>query len=201
MSSKNRCYGCKYFAGARGCIVQCDKGYTGVFLRDGCSDFTPDITASCGGGLAGCFYNQNGRTSSDINCSIHGFLKYSKEYCYDFAAREEDDCESKKKSGCFVTTAVCDILGKNDNCFELETLRKFRDEKLLPDENLKHLVFDYYEMSPKLVKKIMNSSKRYELAQYLLNEYINVIIKKIENQEKIEAINLYKQMVDEINKL
>lgn len=198
--AKNRCYGCEYFGGAQGCIVQCDNGHKGVFLKNGCSDFTPDITASCGGGTSGCFYNQNGRRISDLECSIHGFQKKKKTYCYDFAA-EEDDCEPKKKSGCFVTTAVCDILGKDDKCFELEILRRFRDETLLTDENSKQLVYEYYDISPKLVSKIINLKNKNEFAKYLLNSHINFIIDEIQSNNKHKAISLYKNMLCEIESI
>lgn len=204
MSVKNRCYGCQHFGGFRGkyngnsTIVQCDIGMKGVSISQGCSSYTPDNTASCKG-MSVCFYNKN-KTMDNIECDIHGYIGNNRDYCPDHAALEEDP-KAEKKGGCFVTTAVCDVLGKNDNCFELETLRRFRDKELLPHESLKQLVFDYYEISPKLVKKIMNSNKRDEFAHHLLHEHINVIIEKIQNNDKFGAIKLYEQMVDKISRL
>jgi hypothetical protein len=196
---KNRCYGCDSFGGFRsGDLVNCDAGHKNIYVRDGCSDFTPDITASCGGGEKGCWYN-NGGLYSDIQCSIHGFLSNERMYCYDFAAKESIE-NSKPKSGCFVTTTVCDILGKKDNCDELETLRKFRDTKLLTNINLENLVFEYYNISPILVKIINNHKNKQEFAETLLNDYLKIIVEQIKNSEDNKAIALYKKMIKKIKK-
>lgn len=104
-----------------------------------------------------------------------------------------------KKSGCFVTTAVCDILGKDDKCFELEILRKFRDEELLTDKGLEKLVFEYYRISPRFVNKILTLEKNEEFAKFLLNEYINNIIESIQNGNKYKAIDLYQKMLHVID--
>jgi len=98
-------------------------------------------------------------------------------------------------SGCFVTTAICDILGKDDKCFELETLRKFRDNELFSNNELKKLVFEYYEISPKLVNKIINHEDKYQFAQNLLNKHINIIIQTINQGDKFLAIKLYQEML------
>jgi len=99
------------------------------------------------------------------------------------------------KNGSFVTTAICDILGKDDKCFELETLRKFRDNELLSNRELKKLVFEYYEISPELVNKIINHEDKYHFAQNLLNEHINIIIQTINQGDKFLAIKLYQEML------
>ena len=42
---------------------------------------------------------------------------------------EDDKCVPPAK-GCFLTTACCEVLGLPDDCFELRTLRRYRDETL-----------------------------------------------------------------------
>jgi len=188
---RNRCFGCKYFEGFDGCIVRCDLGYENISIKNGCSDFTPDNTAEC----RDCFYNK-GMKNWIIDCSIRGEMDGTQTYCSDYARREEYDCDKNNdKSGCFVTTAICNILGKNDNCYELETLREFRDSKLLTDKNLQDLVFEYYTISPKLVDILKNKDNKKEFAQYLLDKHINLIIQQIENNEKNKAIKSYKNMI------
>ena len=104
----------------------------------------------------------------------------------------------EKKRGCFVTTTVCEILGKDDNCYELEILRKFRDTKLLADDSLKNLVYQYYEISPEFVGIIKRHPTKDKFAKYLMDEYIQNIIIFIQAGRDIEAIELYQKMLARI---
>jgi hypothetical protein len=136
-----RCHGCANTERVNHLIKggKCDVGQT--IGRYGCSQFTPDITASC----FACFYNSSLGRISDFTCNKTGmFMTSEREYCPDHYGWEEDD--NKKKSGCFITTAVCHILGQPDDCQILNTLRRFRDEKLLTN-NYAFLVDDYYSRS------------------------------------------------------
>lgn len=194
---KNRCFGCKYYEGFDGCIVRCDLGYKNISIKQGCSDFTPDNTAEC----QDCFYKKGMNEFWIIDCSIRGDMDGTQTYCSDYARREEDDCDKKGKGGCFVTTTVCDILGKDDQCFELKILRKFRDEVLLIDNDLRQLVFEYYNLSPVYVNKIINIENKRKFAQYLLDEHINCIIETIQDNDKYKAVFLYKNMLNKIDKI
>lgn len=197
---KNRCWGCHHYGGIfkGGCengITIFEIGHRGVFASGGCSDFQADYAAAC----RTCYYH----TSKDrYTCSVYNISKAflgsyfpgADGYCSSFAQRES--CHDvEKKSGCFVTTAVYEILGKDDNCYELEVLRKFRDTKLLTDEDLKDLVHQYYEISPRLVNIIKSHPSQKEFSQYLLNHYIQNIIVAIESDKDMEAISLYQEML------
>lgn len=193
---RNKCFGCEYFEGFKGCIVKCGLGHQNINIKLGCSNFTPDNTAECGD----CFYKK-GMINWIIDCSVRGKMDGTQTYCYEYARKEDIDCDKKQKdSGCFVTTAVCDILGKDDNCIELETLRKFRDEKLLTNENLKHIIDEYYKISPKYVNKINNHKDKITFAEHLLNKYINQVIENIQRGNQKEAVSIYKNMLMEIEK-
>ena len=76
---KNKCSGCEYFEGISGSVAICDRGHRGVLYERGCSDFTPDRSASCDD----CYYNRG--TLADIDCSIHGRLSSERTYCPDYA--------------------------------------------------------------------------------------------------------------------
>ncbi|MEM1221913.1 MAG: CFI-box-CTERM domain-containing protein [Verrucomicrobiota bacterium] len=52
---------------------------------------------------------------------------------------------------CFITTACCDRIGLPDDCWEMETLRRYRDTYLLNSEHGAQLVKDYYALSPVLL--------------------------------------------------
>ncbi|MBB5687027.1 CFI-box-CTERM domain-containing protein [Sphingobium boeckii] len=57
-------------------------------------------------------------------------------------------------SGCFVTTAAVETIGLADDCWELETLRRFRDTALprLPGGDA--LIRDYYALAPAMIARI-----------------------------------------------
>lgn len=55
---------------------------------------------------------------------------------------------------CYITTAVCKSLGKADDCYELETLRNYRDQYLMEERHGVELVKEYYNTAPTIVKHI-----------------------------------------------
>ncbi len=59
--------------------------------------------------------------------------------------------KAPEKEGCFVSTLVFNYLGKDDNCQELNTLRKFRDEYLLASSEGRVMVESYYRLAPSLM--------------------------------------------------
>lgn len=54
--------------------------------------------------------------------------------------------------GCFLTTACCGALGRPDNCFELETLRAFRQRHLQTSPAGRVLLDEYDRISPHIVR-------------------------------------------------
>ena len=97
-------------------------------------------------------------------------------------------------SGCFLTSACVDYYGKDDDCYELTTLRKLRDEHLVNLEGGKELIVQYYDIAPRIVKKIDASSERSDYYEYI---YKNILkcIEFYENGEYEEGIKNYKDMV------
>lgn len=57
-------------------------------------------------------------------------------------------------AGCFITTAAVGAVGLSDDCWELATLRRFRDTVLLPDADGRQLVADYYRLAPAVVERV-----------------------------------------------
>jgi hypothetical protein len=56
--------------------------------------------------------------------------------------------------GCYLTTACVRARGLPDNCAELDALRRFRDEILLPTVFGRKAVMEYYELAPAIVKAV-----------------------------------------------
>ena len=65
-----------------------------------------------------------------VDCeSLRAALAWASERKVALAALAADQkCEPPE--GCFITTACCETLGLADDCFELRTLRRYRDEVL-----------------------------------------------------------------------
>ncbi len=68
---------------------------------------------------------------------------------------EANECETMYiDPGCFITTAACGAVGLADSCWELRTLRWFRDRQLasLPGGLVE--IENYYRIAPKIVATI-----------------------------------------------
>ncbi len=67
---------------------------------------------------------------------------------------KQDKAAKKCSEGCFITTAVCQHVGLDDNCFELTQLRQFRDTYMATDNQRQQAVHHYYLMAPSLCQKL-----------------------------------------------
>lgn len=61
--------------------------------------------------------------------------------------------------GCFLTTACCSYMGRADDCFELRTLRAFRDSWLSAQPQGRDLIKEYYRMAPALCRAMAENTK------------------------------------------
>ena len=75
--------------------------------------------------------------------------------------KRSDSGESKKKSGCFLSTAACHFKGLPDDCHELESLRTFRDSYLLSSPEGEAMVAHYYSVAPAIVE-LLNEPEELE---------------------------------------
>ena len=105
-----------------------------------------------------------------------------------------------KLSGCYITTAVCNKNGKDDNCYELTKFREFRDNWLIHQEDGEHLIKRYYEIAPKIVEAI-NLQNNSNLIYDKINEkYLKNCLKMIEKNQYEECKKLYIKMVEKLEK-
>ena len=189
-----RCKGCANTERVRNLIQgqRCDVGKT--ISAHGCSSFSPDSTASC----YDCYYNPNVPRGDEHKCNATGdYIASPRSYCQHYAERQE---ESHSKGGCFVTTAVCNVLGYPDDCETLTTLRHFRDS-FLSSGKFHYLVDDYYARSERIVNYIDNCSDPVGLALHLHGSYLQNIVCKIEQGMVEEVISDYKLMVEYLESL
>ena len=116
-------------------------------------------------------------------CWLSGSFKDASEYCDDFEERK----------GCFMTSACVDYMGKADDCVELQTMRKFRDEKLINNPKGMSLVKEYYCVAPLIVEAIDASDKK-DIYYQDIYDTVCQCCERINNSEDEEAIKLYYKM-------
>ncbi len=104
------------------------------------------------------------------------------------------DSGNGNNSSCFLTSACVEYLGKPDDCEELQTLRKFRDEKLKFMEGGEELIQEYYRVAPTIVGKIDASPDKASYYDYIYG-CITKCMERIQANDDAEALNLYKNMV------
>lgn len=66
--------------------------------------------------------------------------------------------------GCFITTACCEVLGLADDCFELRTLRAYRDRVLARTDDGAKAIALYYEIAPAILHALPAETRHRQLA-------------------------------------
>lgn len=106
--------------------------------------------------------------------------------------------EEKKKKGCFITTAVCGSLGKPDDCDELMTMRRYRDELKAEDKDMALLIDEYYRVAPLLVEKIDKSKESKRIYTELWKSSISMIYENIKQGDTRKAKLQYIDMLEKL---
>lgn len=97
-------------------------------------------------------------------------------------------------SWCFLTTTVCEYFGLQDDCYQLEALRSYRDNWLLKQPDGPALVDEYYEVAPAIVDAMKRSVDYDVICETLMNDYINPCLRMIENGSFDECKKHYMKM-------
>lgn len=104
----------------------------------------------------------------------------------------------KKSTWCFITTAICQYLGKPDDCFELTTLRNFRDNWLSLQPGGKEEIREYYDIAPQIVEKLALSDEKDLLYEKIRLEYIEPCLEDILQGHNEICRERYRTMVEEL---
>lgn len=99
---------------------------------------------------------------------------------------------------CYITTAVCESLGREPDCYELQLLKNYRDQYLEPTPEGHRMVEEYYNIAPTIVKRVEKQPDRDRIYKELYQSYIEPCIREIENQEYESCGERYKEMVLEL---
>ena len=66
----------------------------------------------------------------------------------------QDIVNGFRRKLCYITTAVCRVQGKGDDCYELTAFRRFRDQVMLATGEGRRLVEEYYRLAPAIVTTV-----------------------------------------------
>ena len=138
------------------------------------------------------------------NCQEFEFKnKLEKGYCnwykcYYFA---DDTCKhqkdnEKERSGCYITTIICNKLGFADDCNVMTSMRKLRDNIMQPNEKY-HLLLAEYDIVGPIIANAINQDQDTErtLWENIYDHYLSQTAQYTEAGQDEKAINKYTEMV------
>ena len=94
--------------------------------------------------------------------------------------------------GCFLTTAAVELLGKDDDCVELETFRRVRDELL--DGPMRWLVKRYYRQAPAKAEALKSHPRGRAIAEEMFQSYVPEVMAALEEGSTARATAIYMKM-------
>lgn len=101
---------------------------------------------------------------------------------------------------CYITTAVCESIGRPENCYELNLIKDYRDQYLGSTPEGAELVNQYYDIAPTIVKRINKEADRREKYLFLWENYIRPCVRLIEQDQNVECRQKYTEMVELLKK-
>ena len=134
------------------------------------------------------------KSHKDVNEDI--YYKYCQNYDY-------SDCPIYKgndTSGCFITSACVEALGLPDDCYELETLRAFRDGYVKLTESGREEICEYYHTAPAIVEKIKSGDTAQAVFNKIYRELVQPCVKMIEENRHEEAYGKYRAYLKMLQK-
>lgn len=100
-----------------------------------------------------------------------------------------------QKKLCYITTAVCECLGKEDDCYELKLLRDYRDGYLMATKGGEALVEEYYNIAPTIVTRINREECAANVYREIWSTYLKPCIRYIEEKRLEDCKVCYMNMV------
>ena len=109
----------------------------------------------------------------------------------------DDTCQKDTSGGggCYITTALCGILGMEDACPVMETLRGFREGTLRGDPRYAPILAEYDTVGPRISARLWADPERETVALRLREDAILPICGLIQAGCASEAVAMYKGMV------
>ena len=96
--------------------------------------------------------------------------------------------------GCYLTTAMVEVLDLPDDTFCLEVLRRYRDTYLAASEDGIEVLKDYDIVGPEIAEKIKNDENSFNVATTMYYYYISPAVENIINGYNETALEIYENM-------
>ena len=96
---------------------------------------------------------------------------------------------------CYITTAVCASLGKPDDCYELNLMRRYRDEYLVNQKGGEEIVAEYYDIAPTIVNRINRMENSEDVYADIWSRYLHPCVSMIESDNLEACRKIYTDMV------
>ena len=101
---------------------------------------------------------------------------------------------------CYITTAVCESLGRGEDCEELSLLRAYRDQYMEATPEGRALVEEYYDIAPTIVKRIGKEEDSRRIYEELYRDYLVPCIRMIREKQYESCRDIYQDMVMDLKK-
>ena len=133
-----------------------------------------------------------------------GKYRCTKKNCYNASnCKDAKYCDyfSKKSTynpfgNCYITTAVVNILGFDDNCYILNSMRKLRSYMQV-NSKYSDLLLQYDVIGPNIAESLWNDPNREQVALDLVN-LMKKIVEYMNDGLKDGAVCIYKQMTEDL---
>ena len=103
-------------------------------------------------------------------------------------------------SACYLTSACVFAKKLPDDCYELKTLRGFRDNWMKQTEEREKEIEKYYVIAPKIVSAINKTQNPKNVYEKIYENIIKPCVRLIEQKEYEKTFSLYKQSVLKLEK-
>ena len=100
-----------------------------------------------------------------------------------------------QKKLCYITSAVCRVQGKTDDCYELTAFRRFRDQVMLRSDNGRALVEEYYRLAPAIVTSVGLCQDEAAVYSSVYQDYLLPCLTLLEQGDNTGCRDKYVEMV------
>jgi hypothetical protein len=102
---------------------------------------------------------------------------------------------------CYITTAVTETLGLADNCYELQSFRRFRDEYMAAQPRGELQIMEYYLTAPAIVAAIDRSPCKNQVYRNIWDRHLSRCLTMYEQNRYEECRQAYWDMVSELREI
>lgn len=125
---------------------------------------------------------------------------YSRSDSVARSAKEYSERNQSSGSGCYITTALCNIMNMPDNNHYLQTLRRFRKDYLQKNMRGLKILLEYDVIGPKISKTLEKEQSKFSMAYTLFSNYIVPTVECIGMEQYEKAIQIYTEMTNKLIK-